>query len=191
MAELRLDGAQIHAAIGHFTRGKNPEFDLDEAMRELRDTCAQRPDLLRVFVACRCGTDMSFAWPAERDAVRCFACGARFGRPAHLPAAVPSPPWTPAPRRRLTRGLLAVLALHSLARGRRRRRGGLRDGEADRAGREHGTGQGGSVEGTAERHGSRSSTVTTAGGQAVAPTYGRPAGFLRPANRSRNRHPRR
>jgi DnaJ like chaperone protein len=50
MAELRLDGAQIHAAIGHFTRGKNAEFELDDAMRELRDACESRPDLLRVFL---------------------------------------------------------------------------------------------------------------------------------------------
>jgi DnaJ like chaperone protein len=50
MAELRLDGAQIHAAIGHFTRGKNPGFDLEEAMEELRAACAGRPDLVRVFL---------------------------------------------------------------------------------------------------------------------------------------------
>src|SRR5262245_36889240 len=28
MAELRLNGAQIQAAIGHFTRGKSPDYDL-------------------------------------------------------------------------------------------------------------------------------------------------------------------
>ena len=43
MAELRLDGAQIHAAIAHFTRGKNPDFDLEEhragAARRVRRTC--------------------------------------------------------------------------------------------------------------------------------------------------------
>jgi DnaJ like chaperone protein len=50
MAELRLDGAQIHAAIGFFTRGKKPDFDLDDAMHELRETCASRPDLLRIFL---------------------------------------------------------------------------------------------------------------------------------------------
>lgn len=50
MAELRLDGAQIHAAIGHFTRGKNPGFDLEEVMEELRAACAGRPDLVRVFL---------------------------------------------------------------------------------------------------------------------------------------------
>jgi DnaJ like chaperone protein len=50
MAELRLDGAQIHAAIGHFTRGKNPNFDLEDTMQELRDACAGRPDLVRVFL---------------------------------------------------------------------------------------------------------------------------------------------
>jgi DnaJ like chaperone protein len=50
MAELRLDGAQIHAAIGHFTRGKNPGFDLEDTMEELRAACAGRPDLVRVFL---------------------------------------------------------------------------------------------------------------------------------------------
>jgi DnaJ like chaperone protein len=50
MAELRLDGAQIHAAIGHFTRGKNPSFALDEVIDGLRDACEHRPDLLRVFL---------------------------------------------------------------------------------------------------------------------------------------------
>src|SRR3954468_16104064 len=50
MAELRLDGAQIHAAIAHFTRGKSPDFDLDATMEQLGAACAQRPDLLRVFL---------------------------------------------------------------------------------------------------------------------------------------------
>ncbi len=50
MGELRLDGAQIHAAIGHFTRGKNVDFDLEDAMQELRNACAGRPDLVRVFL---------------------------------------------------------------------------------------------------------------------------------------------
>jgi len=50
MSELRLNGAQIHAAIGHFTRGKNPDFDLEGTVHELADACVQRPDLLRVFL---------------------------------------------------------------------------------------------------------------------------------------------
>jgi DnaJ like chaperone protein len=50
MAELRLNGAQIHAAIGHFTRGKNADFDLDSTVSELAEVCAHRPDLLRVFL---------------------------------------------------------------------------------------------------------------------------------------------
>jgi DnaJ like chaperone protein len=50
MSELRLDGAQIHAAIQHFTRGKNREFDLDGTMEQLRAACASRPDLIRVFL---------------------------------------------------------------------------------------------------------------------------------------------
>ena len=50
MAELRLNGAQIHAAIAHFTRGKDPDFDLEATMREFAEVCAHRPDLLRVFL---------------------------------------------------------------------------------------------------------------------------------------------
>ncbi len=50
MSELRLDGAQIHAAIQHFTRGKDREFDLEDAMGRLRAACAARPELIRVFL---------------------------------------------------------------------------------------------------------------------------------------------
>jgi DnaJ like chaperone protein len=50
MAELRLDGAQIHAAIAHFTRGKNPGFDVADTVREFREVCANQPEMLRVFL---------------------------------------------------------------------------------------------------------------------------------------------
>jgi DnaJ like chaperone protein len=50
MAELRLDGAQIHAAIAHFTRGKSRDFDLQTTMEEFSGACANRPDLVRVFL---------------------------------------------------------------------------------------------------------------------------------------------
>jgi len=50
MAELRLDGAQIHAAIAHFTRGKGRDFDLQTTMQEFTEACANRPDLVRVFL---------------------------------------------------------------------------------------------------------------------------------------------
>jgi DnaJ like chaperone protein len=50
MAELRLNGMQIHAAIAHFTRGKSPEFDLESTMRQFADAAADRPDLLRIFL---------------------------------------------------------------------------------------------------------------------------------------------
>jgi len=50
MAELRLDGVQIHAAIAYFTRGKNPDFDLESSIHEFAAACAHRPDLLRVFL---------------------------------------------------------------------------------------------------------------------------------------------
>ena len=50
MAELRLNGAQIHAAIAHFTRGKGADFDLQNTMQEFADACVNRPDLVRVFL---------------------------------------------------------------------------------------------------------------------------------------------
>ena len=50
MAELRLDPAQVRAAIAHFTAGKRPGFTLDAALSPLARACAGRPDLLRVFV---------------------------------------------------------------------------------------------------------------------------------------------
>jgi len=50
MGELRLDGIQIHAAIAHFTRGKNSDFDLDVTMHDFAQACAHRPDLMRVFL---------------------------------------------------------------------------------------------------------------------------------------------
>ena len=50
MAELRLNGAQIHAAIAHFTRGKTPDFDLESTMRQFADAVTDRPDLMRVFL---------------------------------------------------------------------------------------------------------------------------------------------
>jgi DnaJ like chaperone protein len=63
MAELRLNGAQIHAAIAHFTRGKSPDFDLQTTMQEFSEACVNRPDLVRVFLevqvrACLEGVDM-------------------------------------------------------------------------------------------------------------------------------------
>jgi DnaJ like chaperone protein len=63
MNELRLNGAQIHAAIGHFTRGKSADYDLDGTVRDLAEVCAHRPDLLRVFLEVQVraaleGTDM-------------------------------------------------------------------------------------------------------------------------------------
>jgi DnaJ like chaperone protein len=66
MAELRLNGVQIHAAIAHFTRGKSPDFDLQTTMQEFTEACVNRPDLVRVFLevqvrACLEGVDMQGA----------------------------------------------------------------------------------------------------------------------------------
>jgi DnaJ like chaperone protein len=66
MAELRLSGPQIHAAIHHFTRGKSADFDLESTVQQFIETCADRPDLMRVFLevqvrACLEGVDMQGA----------------------------------------------------------------------------------------------------------------------------------
>ena len=63
MAELRLNGVQIHAAIAHFTRGKSPDFDLQTTIQAFSEACVNRPDLVRVFLevqvrACLEGVDM-------------------------------------------------------------------------------------------------------------------------------------
>src|SRR3954462_5355695 len=50
MSYMKLDGAQIHAAIQHFTRGKEPDYDLEGTLRELAHVCAHRPDVLRHFM---------------------------------------------------------------------------------------------------------------------------------------------
>src|SRR3954464_13799693 len=50
MAEYRFSGAQIHAAIGHFTRGKDPGFDVEAAVQEFAQTCMHEPNLLRAFL---------------------------------------------------------------------------------------------------------------------------------------------
>lgn len=50
MSELRLDRAQIQAAIEHFTAGKQPGFNLDAELDDLRRAAGGRHDLLRVFV---------------------------------------------------------------------------------------------------------------------------------------------
>jgi DnaJ like chaperone protein len=50
MTELGLSGAQVHTAIGHFTRGKSADFDLEATVREFADSCAQEPNMMRVFL---------------------------------------------------------------------------------------------------------------------------------------------
>jgi DnaJ like chaperone protein len=50
MAELRLDSAQVREAIALFGAGKEPQFDLDAELGELRSACRGRPDILRMFI---------------------------------------------------------------------------------------------------------------------------------------------
>jgi DnaJ like chaperone protein len=64
MSDLRLNPAQVQAAIAHFTAGKQPSYSVDSALQALRDACADRPDLLRIFLeiqvrAALAGNDIS------------------------------------------------------------------------------------------------------------------------------------
>ncbi|MBV8909446.1 MAG: co-chaperone DjlA [Gammaproteobacteria bacterium] len=50
MSDLHLDAAQVRAAIGCFTEGKQPQFDLDAELSQLAAACRGRAGLARVFV---------------------------------------------------------------------------------------------------------------------------------------------
>jgi DnaJ like chaperone protein len=50
MDELRLDAAQVAAAIALFTAGKQADFDLAAELAALRRACGGRRDVLRVFL---------------------------------------------------------------------------------------------------------------------------------------------
>jgi len=50
MHALRLNQAQMLSAMGYFNEGKQPGFDLDAALRELRGAIAQHPELANFFV---------------------------------------------------------------------------------------------------------------------------------------------
>jgi DnaJ like chaperone protein len=50
MRHLRLTADQVQAAIRFFNEGKQPGFELERAVRELRQVCGRRHQLLRYFV---------------------------------------------------------------------------------------------------------------------------------------------
>lgn len=90
MAELRLDPAQVRAAIGHFTAGKQPQFSLEAALDTLARAMAGRPDLARIFVeiqmrAALAGSDLG---PAARARMQRIASrlGASFLELAQIEA---------------------------------------------------------------------------------------------------------
>ena len=65
MSDFRLTRPQVDAAIAHFSRGKGQPFDLSRAIFELRRACADRPDLLRIFLeiqlrASLAGSDLAY-----------------------------------------------------------------------------------------------------------------------------------
>jgi DnaJ like chaperone protein len=50
MRELRLGEAEVRLAIAEFTHGKQPHFDPDTEMADLRAACHFQPEILLVFV---------------------------------------------------------------------------------------------------------------------------------------------
>jgi DnaJ like chaperone protein len=71
MRSLRLSDAQVRLAIAEFTRGKQPQFDLQAEMARLRAACRSHPEILHVFVEIQLrfavyGSDMT---PATRARV--------------------------------------------------------------------------------------------------------------------------
>jgi DnaJ like chaperone protein len=50
MRHLRLTADQVQAAIRFFNEGKQPGFELERTVRELRNVCGRRHELLRYFV---------------------------------------------------------------------------------------------------------------------------------------------
>jgi DnaJ like chaperone protein len=50
MQALRLTPEQVRTAIGYFYEGKQPEFDLDQSLGQLRTALAPYPDLSRYFL---------------------------------------------------------------------------------------------------------------------------------------------
>ena len=50
MHSLRLNSVQMRLAIEEFTRGKQPQFNLQDEMARLRAACRSHPEILHVFV---------------------------------------------------------------------------------------------------------------------------------------------
>jgi DnaJ like chaperone protein len=50
MQELKLGTEQVGVAIEFFRQGKSPGFDAERMLRELRQACGPRHDLMRMFV---------------------------------------------------------------------------------------------------------------------------------------------
>jgi DnaJ like chaperone protein len=50
MSSLRLNDTQVRRAIDEFTRGKQPQFDLQAEMARLRTACRSHPEILHVFL---------------------------------------------------------------------------------------------------------------------------------------------
>lgn len=55
MRYLRLTPEQVQAAIRFFTEGKQQQFDLERTVRDLRQVCGRRHELLRYFVEIQMG----------------------------------------------------------------------------------------------------------------------------------------
>jgi DnaJ like chaperone protein len=66
MQGLLLDATQVRRAIALFNAGKQPDFDLDAELAQLRTSCQMQPEILRVFLEIQlrfalAGSDMAAA----------------------------------------------------------------------------------------------------------------------------------
>lgn len=86
MHSLQLTDAQVRLAIDEFTRGKQPQFDMQSEMARLRAACRSQPELLQVFMEIQLrfavyGSEMTSATRA-----RVTQAAALLGIPAALVA---------------------------------------------------------------------------------------------------------
>jgi len=73
MRQMRLSPDQVQAAIRFFTEGKQRDFPLERTLRELRQVCGGRYDLLRVFMEIQMRAALEgndFQGPARTQLIR-------------------------------------------------------------------------------------------------------------------------
>jgi DnaJ like chaperone protein len=82
MHRMRLRPEAVRQAIALFTRGKRPDFDIDEQVRVLRRACGHQPDLIQAFLEIQMDLALSKGGikPRERELLWRIAGGLGVGR---------------------------------------------------------------------------------------------------------------